>query len=122
MTDLKKVQELHDSRLKALTELNRKQQKISESIANADRRVKAERLVKEAEDAMTKTFNKNEQIFSLALKTTNGETLKADLELWFIELTEQNDEILRQTRDYIDVCPAASEISFSSIGTVNEKA
>ena len=40
MTDLQeKVQKLHDSRLKAQTELNSLQQKISDSIANADRRV-----------------------------------------------------------------------------------
>ena len=55
MTDLQeKVQKLHDSRLKAQTELNSLQQKISDSITNADRRVKVERLVKEAEDAMTR--------------------------------------------------------------------
>ena len=60
MTDLQeKVQKLHRSRLKAQTELNSLQQKISESLSNADRRVKVERLVKETEDAMTKAFNKN---------------------------------------------------------------
>ena len=98
------------------------QQTISESIVNADRRVKAERLVKEAEDAMTKTFNKNEQMISFALKAANAETLKADLELWLTEVPEQYDEILRQARDYIDACPAADENLHSSVGSVNEKA
>ena len=108
MTDLQeKVQKLHDSRLKAQTELNSLQQKISDSITNADRRIKVERLVKEAEDAMTRAFSKNEQIFALASKTTNAEALKADLEQWLKEVTEQNDEILRKTRKYIDACPAA---------------
>ena len=123
MTDSQeKVQKLHESRLKAQTELNSLQQKISESIANADRRVKVERHVKEAEDAMTKAFNKNEQIISLVSKSTNAETLKADPKLWLKEVIEQNDEILRQARDYIDACPAADEKSQSSVGTVNEKA
>ena len=119
MTDSQeKVQKLHESQLKAQTELNSLQQKITESIANADRRVKVERLVKEAEDAMTKAFNKNEQIISLTSKSTNADTLKADLELWSEEVTEQNDEILRQARDYIEACPAAEEKSQSFAGTV----
>ena len=105
MTDLQeKVQKLHESRLKAQTEINSWQQKISDSIANADRRVKVERLVKEAEDAMTRAFSKNEQIFAIASKTTNAEALKADLQQWLKEVTEQNDEILRHARDYIDAC------------------
>ena len=58
MADLQeKVQKLHEIQLKAQTELNSLQQKISES--NADRRGKVERLVKQADDAMTKAFNKN---------------------------------------------------------------
>ena len=69
MADLQeKVQKLHESRLKAQTELNSLQQKISDSLANADRRVKVERLVKDAEDAMMRAFSKNEQIFGLASK------------------------------------------------------
>ena len=123
MTDLQeKVQKLHESRLKAQTEPNSLQQKISDSIANADRRVKVEHLVKEAEDAMTRAFSKNKQIFALASKTTNAEALKADLEQWLKEVTEQNDERLRKAREYIDACPAADEKSHSSVGTVNEKA
>ena len=37
------------------------------------------------------------------------------------EVTEQNDELLRQARDYIDACPAADEKSHSSVKTGNEK-
>ena len=78
--------------------------------------------MKEAEEAMTRAFSKNEQIFALASKTTNAEALKADLEQWLKEVTEQNDEILRQARDYIDACPATDEKSHSSVATFNEKA
>ena len=38
------------------------------------------------------------------------------------EVIEQNDEILRKAREYIDARPAADEKSHSSVGTVNEKA
>ena len=78
-------------------------------------------LVKEAEDAMTKAFNMNERMLSLASKTTNIETLKAELEQWLKEVTEQNYEILKQACDYIDACPADDKKSHSSVGTVNEK-
>ena len=123
MTDLQEnVQKLYESRLKAQTELNSLQQKIFDSIANADRRVKLERLVKEAEDSMTRAFSKNEQVFALASKTTNAEALKAYLEQWLKMVTELNDEILRKAREYIDACPAADEKSHSSVGTVNKKA
>ena len=64
MADLQeKVQKLHESQLKAQTELNSLQQKNSES--NADRRVKVERLVKQAEDAMTKHSTRTNKYFRL---------------------------------------------------------
>ena len=47
-----KVQKLHENRLKAQTELN-----TLGSIGNVDRRVRAEHLIKETEDAMTKAFH-----------------------------------------------------------------
>ena len=78
--------------------------------------------MKEAEEAMTSAFSKNEQIFALASKTTNAEALKADLEQWLKEVAEQNNEIFRKAREYIDAFPAADEKSHSSVGTVNEKA
>ena len=83
MTDSQneKVQKLHENRLKAQTELNTLQQKkILYSITNGDRRVRVERLVEETEDAMTKAFTRNEQLITLASKTSDSETVQADLE------------------------------------------
>ena len=77
--------------------------------------------MKEAEDAMTRAFSKNEQNFALASKTTNAEALRAHIAQWLKEVTEQNDEILRKARENFDACPAADEKSHSSVGTVNEK-
>ena len=89
MTDSQqdKVQKLHENRLKAHTELHTLQQKILDSITNEDRRVRVKRLVKETEDAMTNAFDKNEQLVTLALKTSDSETVQADLEKWLSEDT-----------------------------------
>ena len=124
MTDSQqeKVQKLYDNRLKAQTELNTLQQKILDSITNGDRRVRVERLVKETEDAMTKAFTRNEQLITLASKTSDSETVQADLEKWLREVTEQNDEILRKAREYIDSCTGSDVKSRSSVGTVNKSA
>ena len=124
MTDSQqeKVQKLYDNRLKAQTELNTLQQKILDSITNGDRRVRVERLVKETEDAMTKAFTRNEQLITLASKTSDSETVQADLEKCLREVTEQNDEILRKAREYIDSCTGSDVKSRSSVGTVNKSA
>ena len=84
MTDSQheKVQKLHENCLKAQIELNTLQQKILDSITNGDRRVRVERLVKETEDAMTKVFTRNEHLITLASKTSDSETVQADLEKW----------------------------------------
>ena len=115
-----KVQKLHENRLKAQTDLITLQQKILDSITSRDRRVRVERLVKETEDTMTKAFNKNEQLKTLASETSDSETVQADLEKWFSEVTEQNDEVLRKAREYIDSCTGSDVNSNSSIGTVHK--
>ena len=122
MTDSQqdKVQKLHENRLKAQTELHTLQQKILDSITNGDRRNRVERVVKETEDAMTKAFDKNEQLETLALKTSDSETVQADLEKWLSEVTEQNDELLRKAREYIDSCTVSDVNSHSSVGTVHK--
>ena len=85
--------------MNAQTELNTLQQKILDSITNRDRRVRVERLVKETEDALTESYHRNEQMVTLASKTTDSETIIADLETWLSEVTEQNDEFLRKARE-----------------------
>ena len=111
---------MHENRLKAQTELSSLQQKILVSITNGDRRVRVERLVKNIEDAMTKALTRNEQLITLASKTSDSETVQADLEKWLSEVTEQNDEILRKACEYIDSCTASDVKSHSSVETVNK--
>ena len=123
MTDSQqdKVQKLHENRLKAQTDLITLQQKILDSITSRDRRVRVERLVKETEDAMTKTFNRNEQLIMLASKTSDSETVQEDLEKRLSEVTEQNDEVLRKAREYIDSCTVSDVNSHSSVGSPQKR-
>ena len=53
-----------------------------EAVDNAGKNVRVERLVKSCERAMTKSFSKDEQLYSLADKTTGPETMKSELESW----------------------------------------
>ena len=124
MTDSQqeKVQKLHENQLEAQTELNTLQQKKLDSITNGDRRVRVERFVKETEDAMTKAFTRNDQLLTLASKTSDSETIQTDLEKWLSEVTEQNDEVLRRACEYNDSCIGSDVKSHSSVGTVNKSA
>ena len=98
------------------------QQKILDSITIGDRKVRVERLVKETEDAMTKAFDRNAQLLTLASKSSDSEAVHAYLEKWLSEVTEQRDEILRQARENIDSCTGSDVKSHSSVSTVNKNA
>ena len=52
------MKKLHESRLKAEADLSCQQQKIVDAVLNGDYRVRIERLVNAAEEAMTKTCTK----------------------------------------------------------------
>ena len=52
-----------------------------------------ERLVKETEDAMTKAFDRNAQLITLASETSDSEAIEAELEKWLSEATEQIDNM-----------------------------
>ena len=75
-----KVSKLHDSRDKAEAEPNKIQQKLNDAIGIGERCVRVDRLVTSFDEAMTKTFAKNEQLLDLANKSTNPESVKEDLE------------------------------------------
>ena len=97
-------------------------QKVLHSITNGDRRVRVDRLVKETENAMTEAFNRNEQLITLAFETSDSGTTQAALEKWLLEVTEQNDETLRKTRECINSCTGSDGKSHSSIGTIKKSA
>ena len=110
-----KVQKLFDSRAKAETDLNKCQKDVTQAVNNVNRRVRVERLVTSCEEAMTKAFAKNEQLLELAKKTNDPATVTADLEKWLNVTSIQNDEILRNAREYIDQCPKTDNSSLISV-------
>ena len=71
---------------------------------------------------MTKTFDRNAQLITLASKTSDSKTIQADLGKWLSEVTEKNDENLRRAREYIDSCNRSDVKFHSSVGTVNKSA
>ena len=95
----KKVSKLHDSRAKSEAELNKIQQKRNDAIGKTERRVRVDQLITSCEEAMTKTFAKNEQLLGLANESTNPESVKPDLEKWLNDVAVRNDEILTKARD-----------------------
>ena len=110
-----KVAKLHDSRAKAEAELNKIQQKLNDAVGDAERRVRVDRLITSCEEAMTKTFAKNEQLLDLANKSTNPESVKPDLEKWLNDVAIRNDEILTKARDYLEKCLQTDNASQTSI-------
>ena len=82
-----KVQKLFERRAKTEADLNKTQREVTEAVNDAERRVRIERLVTYCEEAMTKAFSKNEQLFELAKKTSDPASVKADLEKWLNDTT-----------------------------------
>ena len=70
---------------------------------------------------MTKAFAKNEQLLELVKKCNDPTTITDDLEKWLNDVTEENDEILKKARDYIDKCLQLDKSSQSSHRTTTVK-
>ena len=82
-----------------------------EVVDNAEKKVRVERLVKSCEGAMTKSFGKQEQLYSFADKNRDLEALKSALESWLSDKTAENDEVLKKTRECIDGRPETGRTS-----------
>ena len=72
-----------------------------EATDNAERKVRVELSIKLCEEAMFKSFGKHELPYSLAVEITDSEALKSDLENWLDDVTKENDEFLKTTRECI---------------------
>ena len=68
---------------------------------------------------MNSNFHRNEQLVTIASKTSDSETIQADLEKWLSEVTEQNDEMLKKACEDLDSCTGSDVKSHSSVCTVN---
>ena len=96
---------MFESRAKAEADLIKFHKDVKKSVNNTEVSVRVEGLVTYCEDAMAKAFFKNEQPLELAQKTSDPESVKADLEKSLNVITAQNNEILISAREYIEPLP-----------------
>ena len=103
MTDplLEEVQKLHDSRLKIETELKKFQKDIIDAVNSSERRVRAERLVTNCNEAIAEAVAKNEQPLELTKKSNDPAIVTDDVEKWLNDVIVENDKILQRAREYI---------------------
>ena len=84
---------------------------ITDAIDHQDRRVKVECLVSKLKDVFSKLVPKNAELFDLASKTENPNTIYPVPEQCLDDVTKNNDKILLAVRGYIDSVAEADTAS-----------
>ena len=97
-----KLKKLFNARSNLESELRNIHKDITDAIDRQGRRVKVERLVSKLKDVFSKLVEKNEELFELASKAENPESIYPVLEQWLDDVTKNNDEFLLAARSYID--------------------
>ena len=97
-----KLKKLFNARSNLESELCNIHKDITDAIDRQDRRVKVERLVSKLKDVFSKLVQKNEELFDLASKADNPESIYPVLEQWLDNVTNNNDKFLLAARSYID--------------------
>ena len=96
-----KLKKLLNARSNLESELCNIHKDITDAIDRQDRRVKVERLVSKLKDVFSKLVQKNEELFDLASKAENPDSIYPVLEQWLDDITNNNDKLLA-ARSYID--------------------
>ena len=97
-----KLKKLFNARSNLESELCNIHKDITDAINRQDRRVKLERLVSKLKDVFSKLVQKNEELFDLASKAENPDSIYPVLEQWLDDVTKNNDKFLLAARSYID--------------------
>ena len=97
-----KLKKLFNARSNLESELCNIHKDITDAIDRQDRRVKVERLVSKLKDVFSKLVQKNEELFDLASKAENPDSIYPVLEQWLDDKTKNNDKFLLAARSYID--------------------
>ena len=97
-----KLKKLFNARSILESELRNIHKDITDAIDRQDRRVKVERLISELKFVFSKLVQKNEELFDLASKAENPESIYPVLEQWLDDVTKNNDKFLFAARSYID--------------------
>ena len=97
-----KTKKLFNARSNLESELCNIHKDITDAIDRHDRRVRVERLVSKLKDVFIKLVRKNEELFDLASKAENPDSIYPVLEQWLDDVTKNNDKFLLAARSYID--------------------
>ena len=97
-----KLKKLFNARSNLKSELRNIYKDIKDATDSQDRRVKVERLVSKLKDVFSKLLLKNEELFDLASKAENPDSIYPVLEQWLDDVTKNNDKFLLAARSYID--------------------
>ena len=92
---------------------------VEEAVNKKDRRVKVEKLIAYCKETVEKALAKNDEILLLANTVNNPETFKEQLEKWLLDLTVDNDAIVRNARDYIETLDDVEGAEVASVGKVS---
>ena len=98
----KKLKKLSNARSNLESELCNIHRDITDAMDRQHRRVKVERLVSKLKDIFSKLVQKNEELFDLASKAENPDSIYPVLEQWLDDVTNTNDKFLLAARSYID--------------------
>ena len=97
-----KLKKLFNARSNLESDLCSIHKDIIDAIDRQDRRAKVERLVFKLKDVFSKLVEKNEELFDLASKAENPNSIYPVLEQWLDDVTKNNDKFLLAARSYID--------------------
>ena len=97
-----KLKKLFNARSNLEPELRNIHKDITDAIDRQDRRVEVERLVSQLKDVFSKLVQKNEELFDLASKAENSDSIYPVLEQWLEDVNKNNDKFLLADRSYID--------------------
>ena len=97
-----KLKKLFNARSNLESELCNTHKDITDAIDRQDRRVKVERLVSKLMDVFSKLAQKNEELFDLAIKEENPDSIYPVLEQRLDEVNKNNDKFLLAARSYFD--------------------
>ena len=97
-----KLKKLFNARSNLESELRNIHKYITDAIDHQDRRVKVERLISKLKVVFSKLVQENEELFDLASKAENPESIYPVLEQWLVDVTKNKDKFLLAARSYTD--------------------
>ena len=97
-----KLKTLFNARSILESDLHNIHKDIKDAVDRHDRRIENERLVSNLKDVFSKLVQKTEELFDLASKAENPDSIYPVLEQRLDDVTKNNDNFLLAARGYID--------------------